>query len=280
VCEKNGVDDTDTEVPQGEPAVAKKADSKRKPAHVTTPPPASAPSAKRSSGGMAAQVDTLPASWRSVLADEFQKSYFQQLEKFVDGERAAHTVFPPEPDVFNALKFTPYDDMKVLLLGQDPYHDDGQAHGLCFSVRPGIKAPPSLVNMFKELKDDLGCRIPNNGCLEPWARQGVLLLNAVLTVVAHKPNSHKGKGWETFSDAVIRKVNEKTTRVVFCLWGGYARKKAKLVDTSRHVVVEGAHPSPLSAKQFLGSRPFSAINRALVAEGKAPIEWQLPTSQP
>jgi uracil-DNA glycosylase len=223
---------------------------------------------------------TVPPSWQTVLGDETAKPYFRDLIAFVATERQAKQVFPKDEDLFAALQLTPYDDVNVVILGQDPYHDVGQAHGLCFSVKPPTEPPPSLRNIFKELETDLGCTMPATGDLTPWARQGVLLLNAVLTVVAHKPNSHKGKGWETFSDAVIRKVNEKTTRVVFCLWGGYARKKAKLVDTSRHVVVEGAHPSPLSAKQFLGSRPFSAINRALVAEGKAPIEWQLPTSQP
>jgi uracil-DNA glycosylase len=292
VCEKNGVDgpgrsraaDTDTDEPDGVPDVAarKAASSKRttpKPAVGRASRPASppkAPSPARSSGGMAAQVDTLPASWRAVLAGEFSKPYFQALERFVDGERAAHTVFPPEEDVFNALKFTPYDEMKVLLLGQDPYHDDGQAHGLCFSVRPGIKAPPSLVNMFKELKDDLGCRIPNNGCLEPWARQGVLLLNAVLTVRAHEPNSHKDQGWEQFTDAVIRAASDRPDPVVFVLWGAYAQKKERLIDTGRHVILKAAHPSPLSAKKFLGSKPFSAVNDALRRLDKSPLDWQIP----
>ena len=147
---------------------------------------------------------------------------------------------------------------------------------LCFSVKPPTKPPPSLRNIYKELETDVGCSMPDNGDLTPWARQGVLLLNAVLTVAAHEPNSHKGKGWETFSNAVIMKVNEKTSRVVFCLWGDYARKKAPLVDTARHVVIEGAHPSPLSARKFFGSKPFSAINQALAAAGKAPIDWQLP----
>ena len=192
-------------------------------------------------------------------------------------ERRAHSVFPPDAEVFHALEATPYEDVNVLLLGQDPYHDDGQAHGLCFSVRPGIKPPPSLVNIYKELQADVGFRIPNNGYLEPWARQGVLMLNAVLTVRAHTPNSHKDRGWETFTDAVIRKVNEKSDPVVFVLWGGYAQKKVKLVDTSRHTVIQSAHPSPLSARNgFFGSRPFSAINEALRRAGKPAIDWQLP----
>jgi uracil-DNA glycosylase len=164
----------------------------------------------------------------------------------------------------------------VLLLGQDPYHDDGQAHGLCFSVRPGVKPPPSLVNMYKELESDVGCRAPNHGYLVPWAKQGVLMLNAVLTVRAHKPNSHKDKGWETFTDAIIRKVNEKADPVVFVLWGGYAQKKAKLVDAKRHAVIQSAHPSPLSARSgFFGSKPYSSINSALCAAGKPQIKWEL-----
>ena len=166
--------------------------------------------------------------------------------------------------------------MKVLLLGQDPYHDDNQAHGLCFSVQPGIKPPPSLVNMFKELKTDLGCKVPNNGYLVPWAEQGVMLLNAVLTVRAHEPNSHKDKGWETFTDATIRALAERPDPVVFVLWGAYAQKKGKLIDAAKHPVLTAAHPSPLSAKKFFGSRPFSAVNAALEKLGKPPIDWQLP----
>jgi uracil-DNA glycosylase len=222
------------------------------------------------------QLQEIPKSWRTVLSDEFHKPYFLQLQKFVDEERRHHQVFPPEKDVFNALKLTPYDQVKVLLLGQDPYHGDGQAHGLCFSVRPGIRPPPSLVNMFKELKADLGCRIPNNGYLVPWAQQGVLLLNAVLTVRAHQANSHKDKGWETFTDAVIRSLNARSDPVVFVLWGGYAQKKTRIIDTDRHPVLMAAHPSPLSVKKFFGSRPFSAINKALQKQGKTPIDWQLP----
>jgi uracil-DNA glycosylase len=218
----------------------------------------------------------LPLSWQTVLADEINKPYFKELEKFVDGERKAHTVFPPENDVFNALKLTPYDKVNVLLLGQDPYHDDGQAHGLCFSVRPGVKPPPSLMNMFKELKNDVGGAIPNNGFLEPWAKQGVLLLNAVLTVRAHEPNSHKDRGWEKFTDAVIRAVNDKPSPVIFLLWGAYAQKKEKLIDGTKHKVLKAAHPSPLSAKKFFGSKPFSSVNHALEELGKPPINWQLP----
>ena len=218
----------------------------------------------------------LPPSWQAVLAEELKKPYFQELEQFVDAERGKHTVFPPEDDVFNAFKSTPYDRVKVLLLGQDPYHDDGQAHGMCFSVRPGVRPPPSLVNMFKELKSDLGCTVPNNGYLVPWARQGVMLLNAVLTVRAHTPTSHKDKGWEKFTDAVIRALNARPKPVVFALWGAYAQKKKKLIDAERHRIVTAAHPSPLSAKKFFGSRPFSAVNDALRKMGKSPIDWQIP----
>ena len=200
-----------------------------------------------------------------------------QLQQFVEAERREHTVFPPERDVFNALELTPYEQVKVLLLGQDPYHDHNQAHGLCFSVRPGIAPPPSLVNMYKELKSDVGFRIPNNGYLVKWADQGILMLNAVLTVRAHEPNSHKNKGWERFTDAIISAVNGKPDLVVFVLWGGYAQKKLKLIDTERHVVIQSAHPSPLSARNgFFGSRPFSKINAALLAAGKSAIDWQIP----
>ena len=219
----------------------------------------------------------IPADWRAQLADEFEKPYFQTLQQFVDEERQNYTVFPPEQDVFSALKLTPYERVNVFVLGQDPYHDNNQAHGLCFSVRPGIKPPPSLVNIFKELRSDVDFRIPNNGYIVPWAEQGMLLLNAVLTVRAHKPNSHKGHGWEIFTDAVIRAVNAREDPVVFVLWGGYAQKKLALIDTSRHTIIQSAHPSPLSAnKGFFGSRPFSAINAALRAAGKPEIEWQLP----
>ncbi len=219
----------------------------------------------------------LPASWQPLLADELRMPYFHKLQEFLAEERRNYTVFPPEKEVFSALEATPYDQVNVLLLGQDPYHDDNQAHGMCFSVRPGIKPPPSLVNIFKELKSDLGCRIPNNGYLMPWAKQGILLLNAVLTVRAHQPNSHKNKGWEKFTDAIIRKVSDKQDAVVFVLWGGYAQKKINLIDTTRHTIVQSAHPSPLSAKNgFFGSKPFSTINEALRAAGKPEIDWQIP----
>lgn len=220
---------------------------------------------------------SLPADWQTVLGGEFDKPYFQKLREFVDGERASHTIFPPEDEVFNAFVHAPLEQVKVLLLGQDPYHDNNQAHGLCFSVRSGIKPPPSLQNMFRELRSDVGCRVPNNGFLMPWADQGMLLLNAVLTVRAHAANSHKSKGWEKFTDEAIRQVNDKAEHVVFVLWGGYAQKKIPLIDSSRHTIVQSAHPSPLSAHNgFFGSCPFSQINAALRAHGQSEIDWQLP----
>jgi uracil-DNA glycosylase len=218
----------------------------------------------------------LPADWQAVLAGEFKKPYWKQLSQFVAKERQEHQVFPPEPDVFNAFKATPYEDVKVLLLGQDPYHDDGQAHGMCFSVQPGVKPPPSLVNIFKELEDDVGAKAPSHGYLVPWAKQGVMLLNAVLTVRAHEAASHKEKGWETFTDSVIMALNARKKPVVFLLWGAYAQKKAALIDSSRHRVLAAAHPSPLSAKKFFGSKPFSSANKALKELGQEPVNWQLP----
>jgi uracil-DNA glycosylase len=218
----------------------------------------------------------METTWRPVLIAETEKPYWKPLQQFVRDERKKYTVFPPDKDVFAALHLTPYEKVSVLILGQDPYHDNGQAHGLCFSVQPGIAIPPSLLNIYKELRDDLGCTVPNNGCLTSWAEQGVLLLNAVLTVRAHQANSHQGKGWENFTDAIIRAVNDKPDRVVFVLWGAYARKKAPLIDTTRHVIIQSAHPSPLSASNgFFGSRPFSKINAALREAGKPEIDWQI-----
>ncbi|MBD2386369.1 uracil-DNA glycosylase [Cylindrospermum sp. FACHB-282] len=223
------------------------------------------------------KISKLPGSWQAVLTEEFDKPYFGKLQDFLADERLFDTVYPPDEDVFSAFELTPYEKVNVLLLGQDPYHDENQAHGLCFSVRPGIKPPPSLVNIFKELKEDVGFDLPNNGYLVTWAKQGMLMLNAVLTVKAHIPNSHKNKGWETFTDAVISKVNQKSDPVVFVLWGGYAQKKLKLIDTNRHIVIQSAHPSPLSARNgFFGSKPFSAINSALRSCGKLEIDWQIP----
>ncbi len=191
-------------------------------------------------------------------------------------QRAEHQVFPPSGQEFSALEATPYEKVRVLVLGQDPYHDDGQAHGMSFSVLPGTRTPPSLRNIFKELDADLGIPAPDNGYLMHWAEQGVLLLNAVLTVRAHEANSHKAKGWEKFTDAVIQAVSAREEPVVFVLWGNYAKKKLPLIDTGKHVVVQGAHPSPLSAKLFFGSRPFSQINTALEGFGVDPIDWRIP----
>lgn len=222
-------------------------------------------------------MTSLPASWTPIVGDELEQPYFQKLQAFLKEERKHQTIYPPEQEVFQALSVTPFKEVRVLILGQDPYHGENQAHGLAFSVRPGVKPPPSLANMFKELRDDLGCTIPNNGYLMPWAEQRVLLLNAVLTVRAHEPNSHKGKGWEKFTDRIIHAVGEKDDPVVFVLWGGFARKKVKLIDTSRHFIIESAHPSPLSAHNgFFGSRPFSRINEALGEFGRKPIDWQIP----
>lgn len=220
---------------------------------------------------------SISSSWQTVLSAEFEKPYFQKLQDFLLAERQTQNIFPAAADVFSAFELTPYENVKVLVLGQDPYHDDNQAHGLCFSVNPGIKTPPSLVNIYKELRDDIGCKIPNNGYLVPWAEQGLLMLNAVLTVRAHTPNSHKNKGWETFTDAVISKVNQKPDPVIFILWGAYAQRKLNLIDTSRHPVIQSAHPSPLSARNgFFGSKPFSAINTALNSGGQPEINWQIP----
>lgn len=214
--------------------------------------------------------------WNPVLRGEFEQPYWNDLQAFVAGERARATVYPPHADVFAALHLTPYADTRVLILGQDPYHGAGQAHGLCFSVRAGVAVPPSLQNIHKELEADLGIPRPDHGNLEAWARQGVLLLNATLTVRAGQAGSHQGKGWETFTDQVIRAVNAKSEHVVFVLWGGYARKKKALIDTSCHTVIESPHPSPLSAHNgFFGSRPFSRVNAALEEHGQPTVDWSL-----
>ena len=219
--------------------------------------------------------------WNPLLRGELAKPYWVDLQAFVQAERSRATVFPPAEQVFSALHLTSYAETRVLILGQDPYHGPNQAHGLCFSVTEGVDVPPSLANIFRELEDDLGVRAPGHGNLEHWARQGVLLLNAVLTVRAHAAGSHAGHGWETFTDEVIRAVNAKTERVVFILWGAYARKKNPLIDLTRHVVIESAHPSPLSARNgFFGSKPFSRANAALVEAGRTPIDWSLPPRSP
>jgi len=213
--------------------------------------------------------------WNPVLTAELSQPYWAELQAFVAAERARGQVYPPADEVFAALHLTSYADTKVMILGQDPYHGAGQAHGLCFSVRRGVPPPPSLVNIVKELRDDLGVESPGHGCLEGWARQGVLLLNATLTVRAGAAASHQGKGWERFTDQVLRAVNAKTSPVVFVLWGASARRKRDLIDTTRHTIIESAHPSPLSASNgFFGSRPFSRINAALESAGHTPVDWR------
>jgi uracil-DNA glycosylase len=214
--------------------------------------------------------------WNPLLRDQFEQPYWNDLQAFVAAERAAHVVYPPPADVYAALHLTSCADTRVMILGQDPYHGPGQAHGLCFSVRPGVRVPPSLRNIHTELHDDLGLPIPDHGNLERWAQSGVLLLNATLTVRAGEAGSHQKRGWETFTDQVIRVVNAKVDPVVFILWGNSARRKRELIDTGRHTIIESAHPSPLSAHNgFFGSRPFSRANAALVAAGRDPIDWDL-----
>ncbi|MDR7029428.1 uracil-DNA glycosylase [Rhizobium rosettiformans] len=220
----------------------------------------------------------LEDSWKAALGKEFASPYMAALKAFLQNEKAAgKTIFPKGAEYFRALDLTPLDEVKVVILGQDPYHGAGQAHGLCFSVRPGVRIPPSLVNIYKELQSDLGIAPARHGFLEHWARQGVLLLNSVLTVEESRAASHQGQGWEQFTDAVIRAVNEDCEHVVFMLWGSYAQKKAAFVDRSRHLVLKAPHPSPLSAHNgFFGSRHFSQANEYLVSQGRNAIDWQLP----
>ena len=218
----------------------------------------------------------LPESWKPALAATLEQPYVAKLEGFLETERAAHAVYPPEDLVFSALELTPFEAVRVLIVGQDPYHGAGQAHGLAFSVQPGVRVPPSLANMYRELETDLGVKRAGTGFLEPWARQGVLLLNTSLTVRAGEAGSHKGKGWETFTDAVIAAVAAKPEHVVFVLWGAPAQKKLKLIDTARHTVIQSAHPSPLSAHNgFFGSKPFSKVNAALREHGQPDVDWSL-----
>jgi len=223
----------------------------------------------------------LPESWKTIVGGELQKPYFKAMESFVAEELALGEVYPPQADIFAALRYTSFEEVRVLVLGQDPYPGAGQAHGLCFSVQPGVKPPASLRNIFKELHDDLGHPASKlNGSLVPWAKQGVLLLNTVLTVRAGKPLSHRGKGWEIFTDAIIAAVGRKADRVAFILWGAQAQAKKKLIDTTRHLVLQSAHPSPLSAHNgFFGSKPFSQVNADLRAAGKPEIDWKIEDAQ-
>lgn len=216
----------------------------------------------------------ITGAWEESLRPEFGKPYYARLYRTVVEEYRMNTVYPPKRDVFNAFQFTPLEQVKVLIVGQDPYHEPGQANGLCFSVSPGVPLPPSLKNIYKEMCDDLGCPFPKSGDLTHWARQGVLLLNTVLTVRAHQANSHKGIGWEEFTDAAIRVVASLDRPLVFILWGGQARRKKSMITNPAHLVIESAHPSPLSAYNgFFGSRPFSRCNEYLVSRGIAPVAW-------
>ena len=218
----------------------------------------------------------LKNDWNELLKDEFSKDYYLSLREFLKNEYTTKIIYPDKYDIFNALHYTSYKDVKVVILGQDPYHGPNQAHGLSFSVNPGVKIPPSLLNIYKELNSDLGCYTPNNGYLKKWADQGVLLLNTSLTVRAGEANSHKNKGWEIFTDKIISLINEKTDPVVFLLWGNNAINKKKLITNKQHLILSSTHPSPLSASRgFFGSKPFSKINKFLVSVNKAPIDWQI-----
>jgi uracil-DNA glycosylase len=227
---------------------------------------------------MAASEVKIGESWKAPLAAEFSDPYMADLKRFLlEQKQEGRRIFPKGAEYFRALDLTPLDEVRVVILGQDPYHGEGQAHGLCFSVQPGVRIPPSLVNIYKEMQGDLGIPPARHGFLEHWAKQGVLLLNSVLTVEMGRAASHQGRGWERFTDAVIRAVNEQEKPVVFILWGSYAQKKAAFVDRSRHLVLRSPHPSPLSAHNgFFGSRPFSKANAFLVEHGRKPIDWQLP----
>jgi len=220
---------------------------------------------------------TINESWKTVLKDEFNQLYFEQIVMFLKHEKALNkTIYPPGGLIFNAFDKTPFDQVKVVILGQDPYHGAGQAHGLCFSVQPGVKPPPSLVNIYKELHQDIGMPIPSTGDLTPWAEQGVLLLNAILTVRANEPASHSKIGWETFTNAVIKKISDLKTGVVFILWGRFAQEKQIFIDATKHHILKAPHPSPFSANSgFFGCKHFSKTNDLLIKEGKTPINWQL-----
>ncbi len=221
-------------------------------------------------------MSAIENDWKEVLQGEFAKSYYKELYQTIKKEYNERKIFPPADEIFNAFHYTPLNEVKVVIIGQDPYHNDNQAQGLCFSVRPEVDIPPSLVNIYKELHDDLGCPIPNHGSLVSWAKQGVLLLNTVLTVRAHEANSHRGIGWETFTDAAIQAVNELDKPIVFILWGKPAQNKKKMLNNPRHLILEAPHPSPLSSyRGFFGSKPFSKTNEFLVKNGEKPIDWEI-----
>lgn len=218
----------------------------------------------------------LQNDWLEAVGGEFKKPYYAELYKFVKEEYSNEIVYPPSDDIFNAMHLTPLNEVKVLILGQDPYHNQGQAHGLCFSVQPDVVVPPSLKNIYKELQADLGCEIPNNGYLVKWAQQGILMLNTVLTVRAHKPLSHQGKGWEQFTDAIIEAVNAQDRPIVYMLWGKPAQRKASMLNNPKHLVLKAAHPSPLSESHgFFGCKHFSQANQFLEENGIQPIDWQI-----
>jgi endonuclease-3 len=288
LCPRLGVGEdsegaSDEEAPDSEevsPTMAKKTTTAKKtkaaPKKTAAATAATAPAVKTKPSEPSLR-DLLPADWQAVLKDEFDKPYFKALEKYVAQERAAAKVYPPAEDVFNAFKATPFDRVKVVLLGQDPYHGEGEAHGMCFSVKPGVKVPPSLVNIYKELQDDAGCKPPPHGYLASWASQGVFLLNTVLTVRANQAGSHKNQGWETFTDAVIKALSARKQPAVFLLWGNQAQAKEALIDGKRHHVLKANHPSPLSARKgYFGSKPFSSANKALEGFGVVSVNWQLP----
>lgn len=215
-------------------------------------------------------------SWKQILADEFDSEYFANLKAFLLEEKKKYQIYPAGNKIFSAFDLTPFDNVKVVILGQDPYHGAGQAHGLCFSVQDGIKQPPSLINIFKEIESDTGIKMSDSGNLENWAKQGVLLLNATLTVRANQAGSHQNKGWEIFTDAVIRKISEKKQDIVFILWGSYAQAKTKIIDNSKHFILKAVHPSPLSVyRGFFGSKHFSKTNEFLISKGKTPIDWKI-----
>lgn len=226
---------------------------------------------------MSASNVQIEESWKHVLNDEFEKPYFSELRRFLQAEKALRkTIYPPGSLIFNAFNSTPFDKVRVVILGQDPYHGAGQAHGLCFSVQHGVKPPPSLVNMYKELKDDVGFDIPNHGCLQKWTEQGVFLLNAILTVEANQPASHQKKGWEEFTNAVIQKLSKEKNGLIFILWGNFAQQKSALIDETKHTILKAAHPSPFSAYNgFFGCKHFSKTNELLTQRGETPIDWQL-----